>query len=234
MRQKPLPRAMPREWRDDQHLAHVARPHHEKQRVVLHEILCGRIERRQAKAREQEDGKRPPRLEILHRPDDALNRRAEAKIHGRGFANAVVRDLERAEARVVIHDLVVGFRQHRPVGPRRLGPVHRCIGTLFGALRETCRFITIEVRHAEWAFPPRCIGVAPGQCRSAFAGVACDGACRSRRADGRSSLPRRADVAHRAPLKPTTVAEFRGESRSGRTACNAVRSSERSARRCCQ
>ena len=127
---------MPCEWRDDQHLAHIARPHDEKQRVVLDEILCRRVERREAEAREQEDWKRPPCLEILQRPNDALNRRAKLEVQGRGFAHAVVRNLQCAEPPVLVQRLVSGVRPLRIVGPRSLGLAWRSIGTLFGALRK--------------------------------------------------------------------------------------------------
>ena len=47
---------MPREGRDNQHLANITRPDHEKQRVFLDKVLRGRVERRQAEAGEEKTG----------------------------------------------------------------------------------------------------------------------------------------------------------------------------------
>ncbi len=83
---------MQRERRDDQHLACVARPHDEKERMVADEVLRRRVERREAEPGEQKDRERAPRFEILERPHDALDRRAEVEVDGRRFAHAVIAD----------------------------------------------------------------------------------------------------------------------------------------------
>ena len=50
--------SVPRDRRDDDRLAGVARPHDEEHRVIANEILRRRVERAQAKAREQEQRQR--------------------------------------------------------------------------------------------------------------------------------------------------------------------------------
>ena len=89
VRQKPGPALMPGERRDHQHLAGVTRPDDEEQRVVPHQILRRRVERRQAEPGEKEERQRA-RARAGARVGGVTGRRSRSRSHAdeRGHAYA--------------------------------------------------------------------------------------------------------------------------------------------------
>ena len=115
--------SMPGKGRDDQHLADVAGPDDEEERVVLNEVFRRRVERREAEPREQKHGQSTPRVEFLDRPHDP-HWRAQQEVSGRCLADSVVGDVERAETPVVVEAFVTAVRKleidRRRIPSRRL------------------------------------------------------------------------------------------------------------------